>query len=75
MTLQSMERGKNIQSRIKELNTMKLWVRDKQGVNASVIANGHNISDAIPMSDDMRDMLVKKCDEEIEQFMKEFREL
>lgn len=75
MTVDSLNRGNEIERRIYELEKMQKWLEDTERRNVSVIANGCTVNDAVMLSDDMRTVILGMCIGEKERLKKEFESL
>lgn len=70
---EQLERANKIQERLKELNILKEWIHTRK--NVDIIASGCSISDIIPLSKDMKNVMYGMCVSEIAKLEKNFEEL
>jgi len=75
LTSESLERGKEIENRIHDLDKMQEWLEDKENRNVSLIATGCTLNNTVYLSDDMRTVLLGMCIGEKTRLEKEFENL
>lgn len=75
MTVESLERGKEIEIRIRDLDKMQEWLEDTENRAVSLIASGCTVNNTVRFSNDMRTVILGMCIGEKTRLEKEFENL